>query len=105
MTNDSFCPFKQIDLELKTSRPCHNFEVQLPLLYKQSPAIEYGKYKNLIDLLKFIPPISQSLYKNINHEAKPTTGKSRQNKKLKDTEADETLNIGLGLESEYDLIS
>lgn len=47
--NDVFYPFKEMDLEIKTTRPRRNFEVELPLLYKQLPAIKYEKYKNLIE--------------------------------------------------------
>lgn len=107
VSDDVFYPFKEMNLANETSRPWRSLQVELPLLYQQPPMIKYKKYKDLIDLLQFIPPVNHAFYQNLAHENPPTTTKSRrQNKKQEDAEVtddeEEEIQSRSILESDYD---
>ncbi|CAH1979782.1 unnamed protein product [Acanthoscelides obtectus] len=50
----------------KVGRPCFNFSILKPL-NGTSIKIKVAKYKNLLSLLEYIPPIHHTFYKNMKH--------------------------------------
>jgi hypothetical protein len=60
-------PFTVVDLQKsrQSGRPTKN--VELTKLYNEAPKIKTPKYKNLLDLLQFIPPIHHKFYQELSH--------------------------------------
>lgn len=66
--------------------------------------IKTAKYKNLISLLDYIPPLYHSFYRNIKHDAQSTTSSSNatQQVSVPDTANDEVEEESMVLESDYE---
>lgn len=62
-----------VGLEKKVGRPP---PVELPPLYDAPIKIKLAKYKNLLELLPFIPPIHHQFYKTLPHDFR---GKNKDN--------------------------
>jgi hypothetical protein len=60
-------PFSVIDLRKsrQVGRPTKNVEITKP--YNEPPNIKTPKYKNLLDLVQFIPPIHHTFYQELSH--------------------------------------
>ncbi|CAH1979852.1 unnamed protein product [Acanthoscelides obtectus] len=67
----------------KVGRPCFNFSILKPL-NRTSIKIKVAKYKHLLSLLEYIPPIHHTFYKNVKHDGKALTkkGKKKQTQTL-----------------------
>jgi hypothetical protein len=85
-------PFTVADLQKsrQVGRPPKN--VELTKLYNEPPKIKTPKYKNLLDLLQFIPPIHHKFYQELSQ-----TGNQRNVTR----EADNSDNV---FESDYELV-
>jgi hypothetical protein len=55
-------------------------QVHIPPLYVELPNTELPKYKNLLELLQFIPPIHHEFYCSIPHEK--STGRRMARQKI-----------------------
>ncbi|KAF2879291.1 hypothetical protein ILUMI_26883 [Ignelater luminosus] len=93
-------PFERIDLKKHPGRPA---QIELPLLYKAPLKIKLLKYKNLMELLQFIPPIHHRFFKTLPYEKRGENGQDNDGtgvmKLAIDVEEDCEDDI---LESDYD---
>jgi hypothetical protein len=59
-------PFTVVDLQ-KSRQVGRPTKLELTKLYNEPPKIKTPKYKNLLDLLQFIPPIHHTFYRELSH--------------------------------------
>jgi hypothetical protein len=58
-----------LEMNLKAPRCGRDlYRLQEPAIYREKPLIKIEKYKNLQELLPFVPPIHHSFYKNLAHD-------------------------------------
>lgn len=89
-TLNEFCDFKEADWAAKTKgRPAKLKTIQE--LYEKRQKIKYLKWKNLQELLQFIPPIYHDFYKEIPHQKEQNIKqKSRKRNKNNTLECDDS---------------
>lgn len=104
------CPFSIVDLKKtkRVGRPAQIPSViELPSLYQGPVKIKLPKYKNLLELLPFIPPIHHDFYRNLNHD-EARNRQSRNNPQLEGRNPQEVEADILPSDEEYteqDLVS
>lgn len=94
--------FFKVDLKKSSGRPPI---IELPPLYTAPLKIKLAKYKNLIELLPFIPPVHHSFFKALPHHVKGKASKKQIKqpaREVENHEEDETENESDVLESDYD---
>jgi len=66
--------FKTVSLWKKVSKKAsrHQLPSKLSPLYAKAPGIKAAKYKDLMSLLDFVPPIYHNFYKSLAHNADST---------------------------------
>lgn len=81
-------PFNSICLKKNPGRPP---VVELQPLYNSPVKIKVKKYKNLLELLPFVPPIHHYFYKGLPYQANDKTNSNNHNEREEDGGEDDKI--------------